>query len=31
MRYAECFRVVSLVSDEDWEKTAGHVGAAAEE
>ncbi len=31
MRYAECFRVVTLVSDGDWEKNAGHVGAEAED
>ena len=25
MAYAECFRVITLVSDEDWEKTGGRV------
>jgi hypothetical protein len=25
MAYAEAFRVVTLVSDEDWEKTKGRV------
>ncbi len=25
MVYAEGFRVVTLVNDEDWEKTNGHV------
>jgi LmbE family N-acetylglucosaminyl deacetylase len=25
MQYAEAFRVVTLVEDEDWEKTKGHV------
>src|SRR3990172_9321432 len=27
MEYAESYRVVTLVSDEDWEKTRGRVGA----
>jgi LmbE family N-acetylglucosaminyl deacetylase len=27
MEYAESYRVVTLVSDEDWEKTKGRVGA----
>jgi LmbE family N-acetylglucosaminyl deacetylase len=26
MQYAECFRVVTLVNDEDWEKSSGRVG-----
>ena len=26
MDYAESFRVVTLVSDEDWEKRQGRVG-----
>jgi LmbE family N-acetylglucosaminyl deacetylase len=30
MAYAEAFRVVTLVSDEDWEKTKGLVNAAVQ-
>ena len=29
MEYAECFRVVTLVSDEVWERTRGRRGEAA--
>jgi LmbE family N-acetylglucosaminyl deacetylase len=30
MAYAESFRVITLVSDDDWEKTKGHIFPAEE-